>query len=260
MTRLPLLVALALSLLASGCLVVAIDVDDTEATDTERLVLDLDDGWDRFVLNGYNGSVEVVGVAGADEVTLRLELTARGDDADEARRRLAGIDIDTERDGPATIVRLDADDDSHTSVDVYAEVPIDLALRLSVLNGGIEVDGVEASVDAVTTNGSVDVDGAGPAVTVETTNGTIAVRLATGADEPRIDLRTTNGNIDLNLRDEPISAEVAIRTTNGRIRVHDLELTPTNTTSGARLNATLGAGTGYLFLRTTNGHIDLSAR
>jgi Toastrack DUF4097 len=141
--------------------------------------------------------------------------------------------------------------------------------KLETTNGGIQIDGAGGRLAAVATNGGIDVDGFAGTAEMRTTNGAIDVRGGSGT----FDLTTTNGAISLDAELAPAGRSRA-ETTNGGIAVR-LRGAPSlrvdaSTTNGAvdvrrpievreqgpsALAGTIGAGTGELWLRTTNGGI-----
>ena len=93
-------------------------------------------------------------------------------------------------------------------VDYRVSVPRGARVRVSNVNGRVEVDGVGAALKASTVNGSVDVSGAGGEVEASAVNGSVDVAVARVDPSGHSELRTTNGSVRLTLPREA-SADVA---------------------------------------------------
>ena len=101
-------------------------------------------------------------------------------------------------------------------VDYRLSVPRGARVRVSTVNGRVEVDGVGAAVKASTVNGSVDVTGAGGEVEASAVNGSVEVVVARVDPSGRSELSTTNGSVRLTLPREA-SADVEAHTVNGSV-------------------------------------------
>jgi Toastrack DUF4097 len=123
--------------------------------------------------------------------------------------------------------------------------------KVSTSNGAITATGFDGSADFETTNGAITVQGGRGSFVLTTTNGAVvldAELLSTGQHKAT----TTNGAVTVRLRGEP-SLRIDAHTTNGAVVVNR-SITVTNHQRNV-FTGTIGAGTGELVLRTTNGQI-----
>jgi hypothetical protein len=148
------------------------------------------------------------------------------------------------------------EDQTHWSVSYRIRVPRTQPLRLSSVNGGIGVRGVESRMELQTTNGGIALRDVGGDVRSRTTNGGITVELAgTAWRGAGLDARTTNGGVRLRVP-EGFSAELEAGTTNGGVDVDFPVMVQGRLNRSVR--ATLGSGGAPIRLRTTNGGVRIS--
>ena len=140
-------------------------------------------------------------------------------------------------------------------VDYRVSVPRGARVRVSNVNGRVEVDGVWGAVKASTVNGSVDVTGAGGEVEASAVNGGVGVTMARVDPAGRSELSTTNGSVRLTLPRET-SADVEAHTVNGSVGC-DFDLADVRK-SRRKLEGRIGSGGARFELGTVNGsaHID----
>jgi hypothetical protein len=127
--------------------------------------------------------------------------------------------------------------------------------RLATTNGGITVNGVQGDLDLGTTNGGIEVNRSAGAVRAETTNGAITAELTDFPDGDDLRFTTTNGGVSLRLpRDARLSIDAG--TTNGRIHT---DLPVEGGQPGKRsLKGEVNGGGGTLYIRTTNGGVEIN--
>ena len=126
---------------------------------------------------------------------------------------------------------------------------LDGSMQLQTSNGSVVAQSVAGEIDIRTTNGKIEVDGEVGSVKARTTNGTI--RLDSSIIEDDWDLSTTNGAIDLTLsRDADF--EISVRTTNGSIHADD----PVRV-EGKQASGRVGKGTHDIKAATTNGNVTI---
>lgn len=130
------------------------------------------------------------------------------------------------------------------------QMPAAANLKASTVNGGIEVRGLRAEVDANTVNGSVDVTTTGRA-NAKTVNG--SVRATVGRLDQDCKFSTVNGRIVLAVNSD-LNAEVKATTVNGRIE-SDLPITVQGSFGRRSLQGRIGSGGPRLDLSTVNGGI-----
>jgi DUF4097 and DUF4098 domain-containing protein YvlB len=149
----------------------------------------------------------------------------------------------------------------HWSVSWRLRVPTRSDLTLRAENGGLEVEGVDGSVEARTTNGGVHLADLGGRVAAHTVNGGLHVSLSDGWRGAGLEARTTNGGVHLELPRQ-IDAHVEASTVNGPIH-SDLPVTGGRrgpVTIGGSISADLGRGGPSLRVSTTNGGLHVERR
>ncbi|MDD8025454.1 MAG: DUF4097 family beta strand repeat-containing protein [Acidobacteriota bacterium] len=233
-----MVVALALGLAVTGCVIMADDGNGISQADRgfrENWHKTFPLGPDgRFSLKNVNGNIKVTtwDKAEADVSAVKI---ARRSESDlklvtiETDARPGYVAIDTV--WPKTPLR-------NLRVKVEYEVKVPAGVRLELIrstNGDVELSGKYGEIQAKTTNGGVRLEGtSGPAV-LDTTNGDIVGRDISGS----VKADTTNGSITMTI--EGLKDDVVASTTNGSITIRLIG--PVN----ARLEAD-----------TTNGHIDVA--
>jgi DUF4097 and DUF4098 domain-containing protein YvlB len=127
--------------------------------------------------------------------------------------------------------------------------------QMETTNGAVTVTDVEGDLDLGTTNGSIDVYRSAGALRASTTNGSIEAELQDLPDASDLRLTTTNGHVALRLpRDARLSIDAA--TTNGRIQS---DFTVDGGQLGKRsLRGDINGGGGTLYIRTTNGGVEIN--
>lgn len=127
--------------------------------------------------------------------------------------------------------------------------------RLETVNGGISINDVQGDLELETVNGSVDVRRAAGALRAVTTNGSIDAELSAFPDDSDLSFETTNGRVSLRLpRDARLSIDAA--TTNGRVQ-SDFEVEGGQPRKQS-LRGDINGGGGKLYIRTTNGGVQIS--
>ena len=145
-------------------------------------------------------------------------------------------------------------DDDDVSLEITVRVPNGVKVDVSSVNGGLDIDGVSAEVEAHTVNGGIEARSSGGPVRASTVNGEIDVRMgATGTGN--LDFSTTNGSITVTVPDG-LNAEVSMRTVNGSVGA-DFPMTVNGRINPRRIAATIGRGGMRIDLSTVNGSIDL---
>lgn len=129
--------------------------------------------------------------------------------------------------------------------------------RLATTNGGITATDVQGDLRLGSVNGGIEVHRGAGALRADTTNGGISAELADFPDSGELRLTSTNGGIDVSLpRDARISIDAA--TTNGRVQT---DLPVEGGQPGKRsFKGEVNGGGATLYIRTTNGGIDINAQ
>jgi DUF4097 and DUF4098 domain-containing protein YvlB len=203
-----------------------------------------------------NGGVTVHGWDKAEvQVVAMIEAQAETDAAAQAIAH--GITIssnggEVHADGP----QVERPQSWSVSYEVWA--PRTTALAVTARNGGIAVDGIEATMNLQTVNGGLDLRDVAGNVHGVTTNGGITADL--GGDRWRgdgLDLRTSNGGVELRIPSN-YSANLETGTVNGDL---DIQIPVTASALPTRqLSTRLGNGGATVRAMTTNGGVSIRPR
>ena len=272
-----------LALAATLAITSAAAAQDRDRTSQDRSSTDRDFRWDGAISSGrwlyarnLNGSVRVERATGS-----RLEVTAvkrwrRGNPEDvkvEVTRVGSGEgdvlicamwrdlteDCDEQgyrtRDNRNRRDRWNRDDNNDdVSLEITVRVPEGVKLDVSSINGGLDITGATAEVEAHTVNGGIEARSTGGPVNASTVNGEIDVRMG-AIGTGNLDFTTTNGSITVTVPDG-LNADITMRTVNGSVG-SDFPMTVNGRISPRRIAATIGRGGMKIDLSTVNGSIDL---
>lgn len=251
MTR-PLKVLLPFLALA---LLLALPATAAERTLTETF--DLGDNG-RVSLSNINGDVTI---EGWDESVVEVRAEIRSRSADSVDRTEVDFDhegstLDIEVDLPSSRGGWLGSRDGAT-VEFWLKVPRGTRLdELSLVNGSLEIEGVEGEVEASLVNGGLDASGLRGDAELSTVNGSIDVRFDSLSGTQRIEIDSVNGSIDLYLPADA-DAEVSADTVHGRIsNDFGLEVDKSGWV-GQELRGKLGSGSARISLDNVNGSIDI---
>jgi hypothetical protein len=150
--------------------------------------------------------------------------------------------------------RWDRDNNDDVSLEITVRVPDGVKIDVSSVNGGLEISGATAEVEAHTVNGGIEARSSGGPVNASTVNGEIDVRMG-AIGSGNLDFSTTNGSITVTVPDG-LNADVTMRTVNGSVG-SDFPMTVNGRISPRRIAATIGRGGMKIDLSTVNGSIDL---
>jgi hypothetical protein len=269
--------------LASGFWPLAFIAITSSAAAQERQSSERDFRWDGNISSGrwvyarnLNGSVRVERSSGS-----RLEVTAvkryrRGDPADVT------VEVTRVGNGQGDILicalwrdvteqcdeqgyrtqnnrrrdrdRWNRDNDDDVSLEITVRVPDGVKIDVSSVNGGLDITGATAEVEAHTVNGGIEARSTGGPVNASTVNGEIDVRMG-AIGSGNLDFSTTNGSITVTVPDG-LNADITMRTVNGSVG-SDFPMTVNGRISPRRIAATIGRGGMKIDLSTVNGSIDL---
>ena len=258
---LPLAIVLPLLALSiTACDIVTADLK-TSATAEWRKSYSLQPGG-RVEISNVNGKIEVEPSSG-NTVEVIAQKTARGATDEAAKQALERIEI-SESSSPSS-VRIETKvqraggwfEGGHTQVRYTVRVPSGADLKLSTVNGGIELSGLKGRVSAETTNGGITARNVAGTVEASTTNGGVDVEL-TQLGEGGAKLECTNGGIRLRLPSDA-KATISASVTNGGIDTGGLQLETIESTR-RKLEARLNGGGAPIRIEGTNGGIRIAAR
>ncbi len=261
-------IALVLPLLAvAAAATTACDIAMAELRQKEtaewRKTYDLKPGG-RLEISNVNGRIDVEPAAG-ESVEVVAEKSVRAASVEAAKDALNRIEIQ-ETVSPDT-VRIETKvqrapgsffGGMQQEVHYKVTVPAALEVRVTTVNGGIDLTGLKGRITAEATNGGVKArDVSGP-IDASTTNGGVEVDLAHVADSGA-KLGCTNGGIKLTLPADA-RASISARITNGGINASGINIETTGENSRRRLEGRMNGGGPHIDIEGTNGGIRIGAR
>jgi DUF4097 and DUF4098 domain-containing protein YvlB len=127
--------------------------------------------------------------------------------------------------------------------------------RMETVNGAVSIKDVHGDLELETINGGIDVLRSAGALRAVTINGSIDAELTDLADDSDLSFETTNGRVSLRL---PRTARLSIdaATTNGRVQ-SDFAVEG-GQPGKRRLRGDVNGGGGKLYIRTTNGGVEIA--
>ena len=143
------------------------------------------------------------------------------------------------------------------SVHYSIRIPGTADLRISTVNGPVEVAEISGEVEAQTVNGSLRLTGHRGSVNAKTVNGRIECELDSFGEGDRHSFRTVNGQVRLTLGPEG-RGRVDARAINGRVIMELAGLEHLETPTRRRKRVQVGDGGGECRVRTVNGTIHVT--
>ncbi len=257
---LPVLV-LPLLLATGGCDIVSAGFGPEETAQWHKTYTLPANG--RLEIANVNGRIEVEPSSGnAVEVTAIKK--AKGASPEAAKAELQRIEI--AEDVSSSRIHIETRIDGMSKgfftgpgkqVEYHVKVPATAEVKVTTVNGGIDIEGLNGRIDAETTNGGVRAREIGGPIAASTTNGGVDVDLTHVADGG-VKLECTNGGIRVHMPADS-KASISARIANGGIRTNGLDIDKSET-GHRRLEGRLNGGGPRVELAGTNGGISVSAR
>ena len=248
---------------SAGCDIAMADFSE-QATAEWRKTYELQAGG-RVEVSNVNGKIQVMPSQGS-AVEIVAKKVGKGSSQDLAKQAMERIQIVDSSAG--TVIKVETKVDrssggglfshSQAHVEYTVRVPANAEIRVTTVNGGVEIDGVSGRVDAEATNGGVVARNISGQIEASTTNGGIEVEL-TAVPEGGVKLECTNGGIELRLPSDA-KATISARIANGGIDAQGLNLQTRGESSRRRLDGDLNGGGPRIELEGTNGGIEIRAR
>jgi hypothetical protein len=150
--------------------------------------------------------------------------------------------------------RLNGVKKNDVAVRIVVQLPHNVPVEASTVNGALQIAGVSAPVEAATVNGKISVVTAAGPVKATTVNGSIEAIMEslTSGD---VKLTTVNGSVMAGLP-RSLNANIDAETVNGRVET-DFPVKISGKISTRHLRGTIGSGGPTLKLVTVNGSIGL---
>lgn len=236
-------------------------------------------------LSNVNGAV-TLDAWDRDEVKIEAEKRVKTGNAGDAKKLMDQVRIEVTQDAKG--VRIETKIPRRSNIGILDwlfghEASVNVTYRLHVprragldlvnVNGGLTVSGTRGRARLETTNGALAVTDVQGDLEVATVNGGIDVHRSAGA----LRASTTNGSIDAELADFPAGSDLRFETTNGHVSLRlprDARLSIDAATTNGRvqsdfsveggqpgkhsLKGDINGGGGTLFIRTTNGGVDIA--
>jgi DUF4097 and DUF4098 domain-containing protein YvlB len=242
-----------------------------------------------------NGSINVTGTE-MELCTITATINARSFTVEEAQLLAEQTDVRLEQtpEGLQTVIdRPKKKNRESISVQFEISVPRKTTLELRTSNGEIRVSSIEKAIDTQTSNGKIEITDVTGTVTAHTSNGRVTV---TQANAERFDLQTSNGAITCEAitgdmkastsngaidvkyaSDAAPATNIHLSTSNGGISVttpkdYSAQVDASTSNSkihtnipitlkgqlGKKVKGTIGKGEGRLYLKTSNGSININ--
>ncbi len=125
-------------------------------------------------------------------------------------------------------------------------------------NGDIRAENVAGVISASSSNGAITVKDSQAVNKIETSNGPISLEF-TNVMENGCHITTSNGYVKLYIS-LALNADLKVKTSNGEIELHNDLTVMISKISDDQLNGHLGEGGPEIYVRTSNGDIDLYGR
>lgn len=247
---------------AAGCDLAMVHYSEKQTAEW-RKTYELQPGG-RLEISNINGKIDVEPSTG-NTVEIVAEKTARAGSTEAAKEALGRIEI--HETASPTDVRIETKVQRQAGglfgrasqeVHYVVKVPALLEIRLSTVNGGIELTGLKGRITAEATNGGIKAHEMSGAIDASTTNGGVEVELAQVA-ESGVKLGCTNGGIELTLPSDA-RATISARITNGGINTDGVKIEMVGESSRRRLDGKMNGGGPRIDLEGTNGGIRIASR
>ena len=141
------------------------------------------------------------------------------------------------------------------SVSYEIKVPQKFDVNARSTNGRVEAVDCNGRIHLETTNGKIIADDISGSLRCSTTNGSITASLLKVIEREEMNFSSTNGSINLYFP-EDINADIKARTTNGSINC-DLNITEQYSHSKKKMDIVVNDGGTYIYVKTTNGSINI---
>jgi len=144
------------------------------------------------------------------------------------------------------------------SVQFTVRVPAGVRVRVSSVNGGVEVEGTTAEVHASSVNGSVRARSTGGPVHASSVNGSVTASMGRFTLDDDLSFSSVNGAVRVEFTDLE-NADVEMSTMNGSAST-DFPLTVQGRFNPRSIRGTIGRGGPRVKLSTINGSVELRKR
>jgi DUF4097 and DUF4098 domain-containing protein YvlB len=169
------------------------------------------------MLSNVSGNVQVSSGAG-DRIEVEALKRAWGPNAEQAKRRLGDVTIETYATGNRVDVRVESGerkDSRPIDVEFNVKVPADATVDVRTVSGDIRVTNVKGEVRVQGVSGNLALEGTARVATVKTVSGGITI--TNGGGDAQLSLSTVNGDVLV----QTLSARALdVNTVNGNVRIN----------------------------------------
>ena len=250
-----------LLMVSAGCDIAMADFRE-QATEEWRKTYELPAGG-RVEISNINGKIDVRTGQG-NSVEVYAKKVGKAGSTDAARQALGRVQIADSTGAGVIKVETKVErgggglfNHSSTHVEYVVRVPANANVKLSTVNGGVEVTGLTGTITAEATNGGIVAHDIAGEIEATTINGGVEVDLA-AVPEGGVKLECTNGGVLLRLPADA-KATLSARVANGGVEVSGLKLS-SRESSSRRLDADLNGGGPRISMEGINGGVKISAR
>ena len=245
---------------SAGCDLITADLKARETAEWHK-AYQLQPGG-RIEIANVNGGIDVEPSEG-NTVDVLARKTARGATPEAARQALERIEI--AESVSAGVIKIETKvqrtggflNRGGAEVKYVVRVPLGADVKLSTVNGGIEMSGLKGRIQAETVNGGIKAREVAGEIDASTTNGGVDVEVTQLADGGA-KLGCTNGGIKMRLP-SGAKATISASVVNGGITTNGLQL-ETSESTRRRLEARLNGGGPRIEIEGTNGGIRIESR
>lgn len=212
----------------------------------------------RLVLEGINGAVNVTGVSGLTVVKIAGERRVSAETKEDAAAYLEQLQVNISESSNEIRVKSEQPSKSEgkTYEIVYAiEIPDSWEVVISLLNGNVAVQNMNARVVIGLTNGNIELMAIDGNIIVDLVNGNIDGNITLPLNES-CEMKSINGQIKLQIPHDT-SAKLYAKTVNGTVTVTGLTMSNIQS-SRNMMNGILNDGNGQITLSVTNGLINVN--
>lgn len=205
-------------------------------------------------VSGINGSV-VIETSDSDQAEINIQIRASSQEAMERRPILVestpnSLTIRTENDSEGKRGR----DRGEVHHEVRLRLPRAISLKVSSVNGKVEVGQITGEIAVTSVNGRVDVAQAGTATELSSINGRTSISIRR-IGEGGLRVSSINGGVEIGLP-ESTNADVEVRSVNGGINA-DIPINVIGEMKRGQLVGKLGSGGARITVTSVNGGVTL---
>lgn len=215
-------------------------------------------GLTSFDIRGINGSVNIKGVSGADQIKVSGVRRVESESGEDAQRNIENLQVEhalTQTGLSVETSQPDKTEGRNYIVNYTVTLPKGLAVEVQNVNGAISVESVQEVISVTNVNGSISVKDIYGSATISQSNGDIDAAI-TIPEDGFVVISVANGDIVLEIP-QSTSATLTATWSIGSISITNLVLTG-EVQEGNTLTGVIGKGDGSIVLTTSIGDITVT--